>query len=286
MPRTPATICLTFDFDALCIWIGPRASTSPSAISRGEFAVVGVQRILKLLAERRIPATFFIPGHTVETYPDTVHRILGDGHEVGHHGYLHENPCALGRDQERRVLERGFEAMQTIAGIRPVGYRSPAWDNSPNTIELLLEFGLRYESSLMAHDFQPYWCRVGDVANTDGPYVFGQQVDLVEMPVSWVLDDFPHFEFVRSGDHLYPGLSAGSKVEEIWRDEFDFMMRDEPGGVFNLTMHPEIIGRGHRIMMLERLLDHMMSAGNIRFATLADAAERFRDSTTSPHGQA
>jgi peptidoglycan-N-acetylglucosamine deacetylase len=282
MSQPPATVCLTFDFDALCIWIGPRGSTSPSAISRGEFAAVGVKRILKVLAKRHIPATFFIPGHTVETYPDAVHAILSAGHEIGHHGYLHENPCGLTRDEERRVLERGFEAMEKVAGIRPSGYRSPAWDNSPNTIELLLEFGFRYESSLMAHDFRPYWCRVGDVANTDGPYVFGQPVELVEMPVSWVLDDFPHFEFVQSGDHLYPGLSAGSKVEEIWRDEFDFMVRDEPGGVFNLTMHPEIIGRGHRILTLERLIDHMAGVIGIEFTTLGAAADRYRANSQNP----
>lgn len=273
-----ATVCLTFDFDAICIWLGPRASKSPSAISRGEFAAVGVKRILKVLRERNIPATFFIPGHTVETYPAEVHAILEAGHEIGHHGYLHENPCALpSKEAERVVLERGFEAMDKVAGIRPTGYRSPAWDNSPHTIELLLEFGFRYESSLMAHDFRPYWCRLGDVPNTDGPYVFGQNVDLVEMPVSWVLDDFPHFEFVHSSGVLYPGLSAGSKVREIWQDEFDFMVREEPGGVFNLTMHPEVIGRGHRILTLERLIDHMAQAPGVAFTTLGAAAEAFRN---------
>jgi peptidoglycan/xylan/chitin deacetylase (PgdA/CDA1 family) len=282
MSGSRGTVCLTFDFDAICIWIGPRASQSPSAISRGEFAVVGVQRILKVLAARGITATFFIPGHTVETYPAAVHDILTAGHELGHHGYLHENPCALpSRDAEKAILERGLEAMQRVAGYRPTGYRSPAWDNSPHTIELLVEYGFAYESSLMAHDFRPYWCRVGDVAVTDGPYRFGQPVDLVEMPVSWVLDDFPHFEFVRSGDALYPGLSAGSKVEEIWRDEFAFMVREEPGGVFNLTMHPEIIGRGHRILMLERLIDQMAAQDGIAFTSLGEAAGAFRDGSTS-----
>jgi peptidoglycan/xylan/chitin deacetylase (PgdA/CDA1 family) len=283
MTTTPsATVCLTFDFDAICIWLGPRSSKSPSAISRGEFATVGVQRILKVLKNNNIQATFFIPGHTVETYPDSVHAILEAGHEIGHHGYLHENPCALpSKEAERAVLERGFEAMEKVVGVRPTGYRSPAWDNSPHTIELLLEFGFRYESSLMAHDFRPYWCRLGDQPNTDGPYVFGENVDLVEMPVSWVLDDFPHFEFVQSSGVLYPGLSAGSKVGEIWRDEFDFMVREEPGGVFNLTMHPEIIGRGHRILTLERLIDHMAQQPGVAFTTLGAAAEQFRATGTN-----
>jgi len=273
-----ATVCLTFDFDAICIWIGPRGATSPSAISRGEFATVGVERILKVLSQRNIQATFFIPGHTVETYPESVHAILANGHEIGHHGYLHENPISLpDRETEREIIERGLEVMQRVADVAPTGYRSPAWDNSPHTIELLLEFGFRYESSLMAHDFRPYWCRVGDVPETDGPYIFGKPVDLVEMPVSWVLDDFPHFEFVRSGGALFPGLSAGSKVEEIWKEEFTFMHREEPGGVFNLTMHPEIIGRGHRILMLERLIDHIANQDDVVFTTLGAAAEKFRE---------
>ena len=210
MPK--ATVCLSFDFDAISVWIGPRGATSPSAISRGEYAVLGVERILKVLADRAIVATFYIPGHTVETYPASVEAILSAGHEIGHHGYLHENPCALpSKDEERRVLERGLQALADIAHLTPTGYRSPSWDNSPHTIDLLLEYGFRYESSLMAHDFVPYWCRAGDVANTDRAYVFGDAIDLVEMPVSWVLDDFPHFEFVRSGGALFPGLSARAK---------------------------------------------------------------------------
>ena len=275
-----ATVCLTFDFDAISLWIGPMGATSPSMISRGEFGVVGVERILRLLARDgipAIPATFFVTGHTAETYPGAVQAIVDAGHEIGHHGYLHENPVGLAsKEDERRVLERGLEALDRTVGVRPAGYRSPAWDNSPHTIELLLEYGFRYESSLMGHDFVPYWCRVGDRIQDDGPYLFGREVDLVEMPVSWILDDFPHFEYVRLGNRLSPGLSAASKVEEIWRGEFDFMVRDVPGGVFTLTMHPQVIGRGHRMLMLERLIAHMQAQPTVRFTTLGEAAESFR----------
>ena len=122
-----------------------------------------VERILRLLEREGIPATFFVTGHTAETYPDHVRAIVAAGHEIGHHGYLHENPLALETtEHEREVLQRGLEALDRAAGVRPVGYRSPAWDNSPHTIELLLEYGFRYESSLMGNDFRPYWCRVGD----------------------------------------------------------------------------------------------------------------------------
>lgn len=277
MTLSRATVCLSFDFDALSVWIGPRGSNSPSATSRGEFAVVGVHRVLKVLSERNILATFYIPGHTIETYPAAVEAILAAGHEIGHHGYLHENPGALeSKDEERRIMERALQSFETVAHVRPLGYRSPSWDNSPHTTDLLLEYGFRYESSLMADDFSPYWCRAGDQLHTDRAVEFGQPIDLVEMPVSWVLDDFPHFEFLRYPNIVFPGLSAASKVEEIWRDEFSFMHRDVPNGIFTLTMHPEIIGRGHRILMLERLIDWIGGHEGVAFGRLGDTAEAWR----------
>ena len=271
-----ATVCLTFDFDAISLWLGSMGATSPSMISRGEFGVVGVERILRLLDRERVPATFFVTGHTADTYPDAVRAIARAGHEIGHHGYLHENPTSLTREQERDVLERGFAALERAAKVRPIGYRSPAWDNSPHTIELLLEAGFRYESSLMGHDFRPYWCRTGDVIQADGPYLFGPEVDLVELPVSWILDDFPHFEYLALKDRRSPGLSAPSKVEEIWRDEFSFMYREVEGGVYTLTMHPQVIGRGHRMLMLERLVDFFQGHDGVRFTTLGQVAAEWR----------
>ncbi|MGI8475183.1 MAG: polysaccharide deacetylase family protein [Thermomicrobiales bacterium] len=272
-----ATICLTFDFDAISLWVGPFAATSPSMISRGEFGPVGVERILALLARFGIPATFFVPGHTAETYPASLRAIVDAGHEIGHHCYLHENPCALeSREREHAVLHRGLDALWNVAGIRPTGYRSPSWDNSPHTVGLLLEHGFRYESSLMGSDFSPYWCRVGDRHQPDGPYLFGAPVDLVEMPVSWLFDDFPHFEYLSRGGQVRPGLSAGSKVEEIWREEFYFMHAEVADGVYTLTMHPQVIGRGHRMLMLERLVGHFAAHPGVEFSTLGDAAERVR----------
>jgi peptidoglycan-N-acetylglucosamine deacetylase len=274
-----ATVCLTFDFDAISLWIGPFAARSPSMISRGEFGAVGCARILRLLEREGIAATFFVTGHTAETYPELTREIVAAGHEIGHHGYLHENPLALETpEREREVLLRGLDALDGVTRVRPTGYRSPSWDNSPWTIELLLEQGFRYESSLMGDDFTPYWCRVGDVIQEDGPYLFGEPVDLVEMPVSWILDDFPHFEYVsiRSAGINRSGLSAPSKVEEIWRDEFAFMHREVPGGVYTLTMHPQVIGRGHRLLMLERLIGWMKAQPGTRFLRLGDAAEAYR----------
>src|SRR5262249_14317958 len=174
------------------------------------------------------------------------------------------------------VLLKGLEALDRVTGVRPIGYRSPSWDNSPWTVELLLEEGFRYESSLMGNDYTPYWCRTGDVIQPDGPYLFGEEVDLVEMPVSWILDDFPHFEYLSGPTGVRPGLSAPSKVEEIWRDDFVYMQREVPDGVFTLTMHPQVIGRGHRMLMLERLIGWMEAQAGVQFSTLGGAAEAFR----------
>lgn len=276
MLQSRATVCLTFDFDSISVWIGPNQARSPSMISRGEFDIVGVERILRLLDNEQIPATFFIPGHTVETFPETIKTIIAAGHEVGHHGYLHENPVRLEYEEERRILERGLESFANVAGMRPSGYRSPAWDNSPNTIDLLVEYGFRYESSLMGDDFRPYWCRTGDVLSLDSAYQFGATVDLVELPVSWILDDHPHFEFMRSAVGRADGLSAPSKVKEIWLGEFAFMYRDVPNGLFTLTMHPQVIGHGHRMLMLEEVITAIKQYDDVRFCRTGDAAEEFR----------
>ncbi len=275
MPDTQPTICLTFDFDGISTWVGPYATTSPGLISRGEFAALGVERILTLLNRHNIRATFFIPGHTVETFPGHPRAIVAAGHEVGHHGFLHERPGELTEAEERHVMQRGLDAFEKIVRVRPTGYRSPSWDNSPHTIDILLDHGFRYESSLMANDFTPYWCRTGDRHQEDGPYLFGETIDLVEMPVSWILDDFPHFEYLSVGSRVLPGLSAPSKVEEIWWGEFEFMTTHVPAGVLTITMHPEVIGRGHRMLMLERLIQRFRDHG-ARFATLSDTADEYR----------
>ncbi|MGH6881739.1 MAG: polysaccharide deacetylase family protein, partial [Hypericibacter sp.] len=247
---------LTFDFDAMSVWVGSYKARNPSMVSRGEFCAVAIPRILDLLAKYKIPGTFCVPGHTALAYPDLIKRIHAEGHEIAHHGWVHENPADFDEAGERRNMELGLEALQKAAGVRPKGYRSPSWDFSANTIKILLDYGFSYDSSLMGGDFIPYYARMGDKYDDKTPYVFGVNVDLVELPITWLLDDFPHFEFVDKDTY---GLSAASKVEEIWKDEFDYARLHAPGGLFNLTMHPQVIGRGYRMMMLERLINHYRS---------------------------
>ncbi len=261
------SVCLTFDFDALSVWIA--STDNPATISRGEFGAVAVPRILALLERHDALATFFVPGHTALAYPDLVRQIRDAGHEIAHHGWVHENPAGLDLQGEREVFERGLEALDRIAGVRPDGYRSPAADFSVNTIDVLLEYGMRYDSSCSGADFTPYYLRQGDRWSKTGPYEFGVPRDLVELPFSWSLDDFPHFEFEVGWS---TEQSAPSTVREIWQGEFDYAYANCPGGVYVLTMHPQVIGRGHRMLMLEQFVAHCRSAG-ARFATLRELAE-------------
>jgi peptidoglycan/xylan/chitin deacetylase (PgdA/CDA1 family) len=268
--------CLTFDFDAMSAWITSVGTNNPSMISRGEFAIIGVARVLDVLRRHGVRATFFVPGHTVLAYPALVERIAADGHELGHHGWAHENPAALDGEAEDRALTLGLAAFDRVVGLRPVGYRSPAWDLSPRTIDRLLDAGFAYDSSCMGSDFAPYYLRSGDRWSTHEPYVFGETTGLVEMPVSWTLDDVPQFELVPG---VFHGFGDPERVFGVWREELDYLVAHEPGGVLTLTMHPECIGRGHRVRRLEGLIEHIAASG-AGFESLSDVAQRW--STANP----
>ena len=268
------SVCLSFDFDAISIWIGPMRSQSPSTISRGEFGQVGTERLLDVLRRQQILASWFIPGHTIETFPKLVQKIADSAHEIGHHGYLHENPASVPLDEERRILERGIECIRRITGKAPLGYRSPAWDLSPHSISLMLEYGFLYDSSLMATDFTPYYCRIGDKAPTDGPYIFGEEVNLVELPVDWSLDDWPYFGLHWPAHHV--GLRTPDEVYKIWAADFDFLYQRMGTGTYILTMHPQVIGRGHRILMLERLIEYMKGHEGVTFKTMSQVATEWK----------
>jgi peptidoglycan/xylan/chitin deacetylase (PgdA/CDA1 family) len=274
MPDTARLTCsLTFDFDALSLWLGTFRSSNPAMLSRGEFGAVAIPRILDLLAARDIRATFFIPGHTAYAYPETVRRIVAAGHEIGHHGWVHESPADFDRDGERANLERGLEALDAVAGSRPIGYRSPAAELTTSTTSLLRELEFVYDSSCLATDFYPYYLRLDDRWSTTEPYVFGETCELVEASFSWSLSDFSRFEFVWGQN---PGFSAPSQVEEIWKGEFDYAYRDCPDGVYNLTLHPQVIGRGHRLLMFERLLDDFREQPGVRFEPLGEYVTRWK----------
>ena len=155
-----------FDFDAMSGFIS-RGLTSPTPISRGEFGPVAVPRILALLKKYSIRASWFVPGHTLETYPTECRMIFDAGHEIGHHGWTHMPPNDMTREQEEDGLVRANEQIKKLTGRYARGYRSPSWDLSPHSVELLLKHGFFYESSMMGNDHMPYRVRQGDIIELD-----------------------------------------------------------------------------------------------------------------------
>ncbi|MFL6798278.1 MAG: polysaccharide deacetylase family protein [Xanthobacteraceae bacterium] len=270
MPRH--IVCLTFDFDTQSGFIA-RGMTSPTPLSRGEFGLVGAGRILDLLKAMSLPATWFIPGFTIESHPHACAAVVDAGHEVAHHSWAHVPPAEQTRAEEEADLIRANEAILRLTGRKARGYRSPSWDLSESTIGLLLAHGFLYDSSLMGADYWPYRARRGDVAKLGEPFVRGEETALLEMPISWSLDDFPHFEFVRTGTSVLPGLQPARAVTESWFDEFRYMQKTVDWGVLTYTMHPYVIGRGYRMLALEELLGKLADAGAVFMSMEAAAAE-------------
>ncbi len=213
-----------------------------------------------MLEKYDLRATFFIPGYTAEQHPEEVRAIAQAGHEIGHHGYLHEPPNLLNIEQEREMLLKGTGVLEKVTGKRPVGFRSPSAELSPNTLGLLIEMGFIYDSSMMASD-RPYL--VQDPK---------KDRKILEIPISIELTDTPHFMFL-SHPTVLPGLSSPSKVEEIWRGDFDGLYAEGGDAVFNLTCHPQVIGRPHRMQMLERLIRYMLEHEGVWFARMREIAD-------------
>jgi len=267
-------VCITFDFDAMSGFIA-RGMTSPTPISRGEFgADVATARILELLKKYKIPTSWYIPGHTLETYPERCKQVFDAGHEIGHHGWTHVPPALLTREKEEEGLVRANEQIKKLTGRYARGYRSPSWDLSAHSVELLLKHGFVYDSSMMGDDYTPYRVRQGDVIELEKPAVFGKATKLIEMPISWSLDDYPHFEFVRTKESILPGLMNTELVLENWINDFVYMKAHLEWGVLTYTLHPYVIGRGHRMMALEKLLKAVAEGGGV-FVTMEDAAREY-----------
>ena len=263
-------VCLTFDFDTQSGFIA-RGMTTPTPLSRGEFGAVASRRILGVLKSHGIRATWFIPGFTIESWPKECAAVVADGHEVAHHSWAHIPPATQTREQEEADLVRANEAIVRLTGRKARGYRSPSWDLSEHTINLLVAHGFAYDSSLMGADCTPYRARQGDVAEPGKPYKFGKETALIEMPISWSLDDYPHFEFVRTPQTVLPGLQSARTVMENWFDEFLYMKKTTDWGVLTYTMHPYVIGRGYRMLALEDFIARLVKEGAV-FMPMEEAA--------------
>jgi peptidoglycan/xylan/chitin deacetylase (PgdA/CDA1 family) len=253
-------VCCTFDFDGPSLWL-QRRQTTPTPISRGEFGAVAVPRILRLLAKRSIPATFFVPGHTLETYPDLCRLVADSGCEIALHGYAHELNATLDRPREEAVLTRSMELIQQLTGTAPTGYRAPSGEVTEQTLRLLIDHGISYDSSLMGHDYRPYQVRLGSTFPLDQPVQWGEETALIELPWSWTLDDYVYLEFVTFRRMLLPGLRSPAEMFDNFAGDVAWMVREVHRGVCTVVFHPQVIGRGHRLLALEAWLDEISELG-------------------------
>ena len=254
-----AAACFTFDVDAesAILAADPAAAGRRSVMSHQAYGPrTGVPRLLRTLDRTRIKATFFVPGYTAERWPAVVRSIRDAGHEIAHHGYLHESVAALSPEDEERILVRGLAALDAVAGIRPSGWRAPMWESSWSSAALLAKHGFRYDSSLMDAD-EPYLLAVGDSGS------------LVELPIHWSLDDWEPYVYLPdlSGSGA---IASPAEVVARWTLELDAMVA--AGGLFNLTNHPFVSGRPSRAAGLETLIEHARSIDGLWIATCDEIA--------------
>ena len=249
-------VALSFDSDHESIPLRDDRR-SPGVLSQGEYgARRAIPRIVDLLARHEVPATFFVPAVIAKLYPDQQREAVEAGHEVAIHGWIHERNSILDRDDEHRLMLRAANALEEITGTQPVGIRTPSWDFSPNTLSLIREMGLLYDSSLMADD---------------DPYELleeGEPTGIVELPPEWIRDDFPYFNMDRFGTSR--PYTPPSAVLEVFKAEFDGAY--EENGLFVLTMHPHVIGHRSRIRLLDNLVEYMRGHEGVWFATHAEVA--------------
>jgi peptidoglycan-N-acetylglucosamine deacetylase len=237
MEAAGAQLALTFDVDAESVWLAasPDYARRLTTLSEARYGVGrGLERILELLERYRAEATFYVPGATAERHPDAVRRIVASGHVIGHHGHAHLKSHTVDVETQRQEIERGLDALEAL-GVRPEGYRSPAWELTAETLEFLVEAGFMWDSSLMEDD-RPYSIDAGGTT-------------LVELPVHWTLDDWPWFGWTEDGGG---SLSDPAIVRRVWEDELHTAVRERR--LLTITMHPEVIGRPHRLAALERVI--------------------------------
>jgi peptidoglycan/xylan/chitin deacetylase (PgdA/CDA1 family) len=258
-----SALLLTYDMDADASWIS-RGLDEPVARSGGQFEVnVGTPCILELMKWFGLKSTFFTPGWIAEEYPKMVEAVIKDGHEIGLHGYLHEPPPKLNEAEEIEAVRRGSAALEAMTGKKPIGYRSPIWQFSPNTVRILHDAGFKYTSDFM-HTMLPTWNEVR-----------GAAVDMINLPGSWVLDDAVYFQFHIT---IRTAMRRAADVLEIYKEEFRAV--HAVGGLFTLVMHPQLSGRPSRVLMLKEFMDYVKGFDDVWLPSPIDVVEYWR----SEHG--
>ncbi|KAI8942503.1 hypothetical protein NX059_000567 [Plenodomus lindquistii] len=295
MGKKRVLISYGVDVDAVAGWLGSYGGEdSTSDISRGLFAgTVGTQRLLKLFAKYDIKTTWFIPGHSLDTFPEDMAAVRDAGHEIGLHGYSHENPKDMTLEQQRDVLDKTYRQLSEFAGKPPKGSVAPWWETSQEGAELLLSYGIEYDHSMSHHDCQPYYLRTGDTWTKIDytkkaeewmkPLVAGRQTGLVEIPANWYLDDLPPMMFIKASANSH-GFVNARDIEDLWRDHFDYFYREYDEFIFPITIHPDVSGRPHVLLMHERLLEHFKKHEGVEFVTMEQMADEFKSKNPVPAG--
>ncbi|PCG95039.1 Glycoside hydrolase/deacetylase, beta/alpha-barrel [Penicillium occitanis (nom. inval.)] len=276
------------DLDAVSGWLGSYGGEdSENDISRGIFAgTVGVQRLLRMFNKYNIKTTWFIPGHSLETFPEQCAAVRDAGHEIGLHGYSHENPVNMTPQQARNVLDKTYKMLTDFCGgTPPRGYVAPWWEVNQEMVELLLSYGIKYDHSLSHHDCQAYRVRLGDqwtridysraAKEWMKPLVWGRESELVEIPASWYLDDMVPLMFIKNSANSH-GWVNPRDVEDLWKDQFDYFYREYDEFIFPMTIHPDVSGRPHVLLMQERLIiGHINKHEGVEWVRMGEIYDNF-----------
>ncbi|WP_049972259.1 polysaccharide deacetylase family protein [Haladaptatus cibarius] len=282
-------VAIGIDADCVAGWLGSYGGEdSPADLSRGISAgKEGIPRLVQLFEDENVDTSWYIPGHTIETFRDEVEAVAAGGHEIGIHGYSHENPTDLDREQEDTIIEASIDLIKDVTGERPAGHRASWWEYSENTPELVEKHDFLYDSSLMETQFEPTWMRTGDSwkkiqydqspETWMEPYQYGEETDVVEIPISWYRDDIPPMLFVKQ-----PNYHAGYKdpamlYEQYYKRQFDFLYNRRKAGVYTLTIHPDLHGLPHMIPHLEEFIQYVKGHENVEIKTLEEIAHKFKD---------
>jgi len=277
------------DLDAVSGWINTQngSATNSTNISRGVFgATVGVERLLKLWDKYNIKTTWFIPAHTIESFPANCKQIVDKGHEVGLHGYTHEFIATMSEKQQRDILEKSIAVCTQLTGKKPAGWTAPAWATSPISVRLLEEYGIEYDHSYMDHDCQPYYLADHDIYH---PTDYSKEADtwmkpmgalkpsksVVCIPADWLRDDWPPFTF--SLGTPSQGYVDTYVVEKQWKEQFEYYYREYDTFIYPISIHPQVSGRAHITLMHERIIEWINTHEGVEWVTFEQMAQEFKN---------